>query len=686
MGRERAGAHGTVIGDAMARVVRALEDHGARRGSGQDWTCPAHDDRHASLGVAQGRDGVLMCCQAGCGTDAVLAAVGLTMADLFDASESTVAAGIAAVYPYEDEQGAPLYEVVRYFPKGFRQRRPDGAGGYLWNLQGVRRVLYRLPGVIDAVRAGRRVWVVEGERDVEALEAVGEVATTNSGGAGKWSEEFSEVFAGAVVTVVADADAPGRLHARDVARSLAPIARSVATVISPFANDARDHLDGGHGVDEFVEMDPEASDGASERHPWLPLEDFGAVVTPPTPPSILCALDGAGLLYPGKRHLLSGEYETLKTWIAAAAAAELMLNALHVFWWDADEQGGDVLAERLAALGVPRSVMAERMYYVCPDRALDPLAADIVARELNKRPVTLAVLDAMNPALQLQGLDPTSTVEVQRFLRETVGLFHRRGIATLLIDHVTKSKEGRAGYAYGSERKITGIDVHLSVSIVGAKPTRHRPQGKVAIKAFKDRPGWHARGSDNIIGEFHLHPGPDEPWRVILKRGSPTPGAVAGRHPDHMRRVSQHLEDALEPMTMSAIESAVGGRAEYLRQAVLDLLDGEFIRVAASGRAGAVRYESAVPYRADGGPSAGGVRPDPVQPPPRESVPSRPEPRTVQMPLYKHDLANPVHPRPDPSTELARQPVPTAAPLEGRTDGRGAASVGTPDPRGAGDG
>ena len=52
---------------------------------------------------------------------------------------------IESVYPYEDEKGELQFEVVRYKPKGFSQRRPDGKGGYINNMQGVRRILYKLP-------------------------------------------------------------------------------------------------------------------------------------------------------------------------------------------------------------------------------------------------------------------------------------------------------------------------------------------------------------------------------------------------------------------------------------------------------------------------------------------------------------------------------------------------------------
>ena len=50
-----------------------------------------------------------------------------------------------ATYQYTDETGVLLYEVLRYEPKTFRQRRPDGNGGWIWQLGDVRRVPYRLP-------------------------------------------------------------------------------------------------------------------------------------------------------------------------------------------------------------------------------------------------------------------------------------------------------------------------------------------------------------------------------------------------------------------------------------------------------------------------------------------------------------------------------------------------------------
>jgi len=72
-----------------------------------------------------------------------------------------------ATYDYHDERGALLYQIVRFEPKAFRCRRPDGKGGWLWNLDGARVVPYRLPGLAEA----QRVYIPKGEKDADALGA-----------------------------------------------------------------------------------------------------------------------------------------------------------------------------------------------------------------------------------------------------------------------------------------------------------------------------------------------------------------------------------------------------------------------------------------------------------------------------------------------------------------------------------
>ena len=218
--------------DPVADILSRLQ---GVRAQGNSWEarCPAHEDAHASLSVSRGADGrVLLHCFAGCGAIAIVQALGLRMAALFPPREKRAkGAGplgeIIATYDYRSQDGTLLYQVVRFKPKGFRQRRPDGAGAWLWDLKGVSRVLYRLPELLAADPA-QWAFIVEGEKDADAVAALGLIATCNPGGAGKWSRLSTwAALAGRRVCIIPDKDDAGQAHAQDVAAQLVGVAREV---------------------------------------------------------------------------------------------------------------------------------------------------------------------------------------------------------------------------------------------------------------------------------------------------------------------------------------------------------------------------------------------------------------------------------------------------------------------------
>lgn len=246
----------TTAADPVETLLARLDGAKVRGDGSWQARCPAHDDKSPSLNVRRGDDGrALVRCYAGCEVEAVVAAVGLTMGDLFPLSrpERSGPRIILNRYPYRDEAGALLYEVVRYLPKGFGQRRPNGTGGWEYSLNGARRVPYRLPELLAASR-GQWVVVVEGEKDADALAAIGIVATTNAQGAGKWPADFATFFAGRRVAILPDNDDPGRDHAGRVARSLHGTAvdvRVVALPDLPAKGDVSDWLGAGGTADEL---------------------------------------------------------------------------------------------------------------------------------------------------------------------------------------------------------------------------------------------------------------------------------------------------------------------------------------------------------------------------------------------------------------------------------------------------
>lgn len=261
------------------------------RMSGGSWMarCPAHDDGTASLSVSRGTDQpVLLNCHAGCDPKDILKALGLTWKTLCapreapQAGEWTPYGDAVAVYDYADEAGNLLFQVLRTVSKQFPQRRPDASrkSGWNWKLGDTRRVLYRLPKIIEAVQAGEVIYVCEGEKDVHAIEAVGAIATCNPGGAGKWRDEYAEVLRDAIVVIVADRDKPGQAHARQVAASLDGVARAVEIVEAageggdgPPLKDAADHLSAGYSLADFVvtwqSEEPAPPDLAPDLHEFL---------------------------------------------------------------------------------------------------------------------------------------------------------------------------------------------------------------------------------------------------------------------------------------------------------------------------------------------------------------------------------------------------------------------------------
>jgi putative DNA primase/helicase len=238
--------------------------------------CPVHKDEHASLSIAQGSDGrALLWCHAGCDTVSVAAELGLTMRDLMPEGSApprkAKLGSIVATYDYCDEVGELLFQVCRYEPKNFRQRHRTKLGekadreGWCWSTKGLPRVPYHLPQLRPAITRGETIWVVEGEKDVEALELLGLVATCNAGGAGKWREEDTAFLAGAsLVVIVADRDSresnfAGQEHATSVATSLTGSGTRCKIVEVSVGKDASDWIAAGATREDFEQLGAQAS-------------------------------------------------------------------------------------------------------------------------------------------------------------------------------------------------------------------------------------------------------------------------------------------------------------------------------------------------------------------------------------------------------------------------------------------
>ncbi len=276
------------------------------RGSG-DTHCPAHGDGKPSMSVTPGDGKVLVHCNAGCTQDAVIDA--LRERGLWPKRGSTPRE-ITAAYDYTNPDGKLLFQVVRYEPKQFAVRRSDG-GKWIWNLRNIRHVPYRLPELLAAIKAGKTVYIVEGEKDANTLHKVGLVATTNPLGAGKWPMDFGKYFEGAQVVIVPDNDAPGVKHAMDVLKSLNGHAASVVVVNLPDGNkDISEWFAAGGTPGLLCEL-------IAKKTPFVPK------TTEPTEP-----VDGAALLRTLERYF--NDYAVL----GPGVATTLGLWAMGTWVWD----------------------------------------------------------------------------------------------------------------------------------------------------------------------------------------------------------------------------------------------------------------------------------------------------------------------------------------------------------------
>jgi hypothetical protein len=339
------------------------------------------------------------------------------------------------------------------------------------------------------------------------------------------------------------------------------------------------------GYETTFEQGGESAEEATAEfpHSWHSIDLVAAAANPPEPPTI------AGLLYPGKRTLFSGETESLKTWLALIVAKAEIDAGYSVAWADLDAMGeGEILA-RLRLLGVPDEQISRRFLYYAPDGSLTGKALEDVVAEVVDRRMRLFVIDAFNPALSLHGLDPNSTPDVETFWREVAQPICDAGAAPTLLDHVVKNAEGRGKYAYGSERKASGAHVHVGFRPLGV--FARSGSGRTSLATHKDRPGFLPRP---VLGVLELSSSGDSVSYSLTADHSRTGDKV--RPTFLMERVSEYLSSKEEPVPKSNVETNVSGKGEAVRTAITVLIEEGYVAVS-EGKHGAQLLEFVRFYR-----------------------------------------------------------------------------------------
>lgn len=200
--------------------------------SGFSARCPAHDDAHASLSIAEGRDGkILLNCHAGCTPEQIVSAMGLTMSDLFPPEDRSLPSAVKvrserakdaveAEYVYYDEDCTPILRKTKV-------RKKDGSKYFYWQhfngcswqkgKAGLMTPLYRG----ETLKDSEYVLIAEGEKDVDTLIRLGYTAVSLPDGAdSRWLDEYGRQLTGRNVYIFPDNDEPGRKYASMIAGKL----------------------------------------------------------------------------------------------------------------------------------------------------------------------------------------------------------------------------------------------------------------------------------------------------------------------------------------------------------------------------------------------------------------------------------------------------------------------------------
>jgi putative DNA primase/helicase len=545
----------------MTAAAVAARLHATRARGGWMARCPAHDDRRASLSIGAGHDGrVLLHCHARCTADAICAAAGLELRDLFPETVTRLERTIVATYDYHDEHGARLFQVVRFDPKDFRQRRPDGT----WSLRGVRRVLFAL----RALQGQTVVYIVEGEKDARALQTIGLTATTNVGGAGKWRAEYVDQLRAAGiqrVIVLPDHDEPGRVHGDTVARSCHGAGLHVTVIALPDLppkGDVSDWLAAGHTREDllalvhaaprFVPVDASSPspDGSVARPLLVRLAD----VQPETLTWIW-----PGRLAAGKLALLVGDPGLGKSWISLDVAARLSAGLTWpdggsapvgpVLLLSAEDGLADTIRPRLDALGADVAQVhhlavlrtAER------DRAVQLTDVAALERAIRETDARLMIIDPISA--YLGSTDSHRDAEVRGLMAPLAALAERTGTAILGIMHLAKDRQQPAIYrAVGSIAFAAAARLVLAVA---ADPDREDRRIIAPVKSNLSTPPAalaYSLATGRLVWE--AEPVPDADVDALLS------GPALSR--DERRDVEAWLSDLLAngPMRSRLVQTA----------------------------------------------------------------------------------------------------------------------------------
>lgn len=431
---------------------------------------------------------------------------GAELEDRRQAQQPLPKARIVATYDYVDEQGEVLFQVCRFEPKTFRQRRPDPSApdGWSWSVKGLRLIPYRLAEVQKAIASGQPVYIVEGEKDADNLAREGAVATCNPMGAGKWSDSLSEHFAGAEVVILPDNDDTGRDHAAKVAASLQGHAKSIRILELPNLppkGDVSDWLNEGGDECELTIL-------AAKTKPWTPeapKSRFGAIRWADLD-AVKIRQDWLieDLMFCGDVGMVYGASGSGKSFLTVEMGLSIARGAPFLgkktrkgaVLYQAGE-GGKGLVKRLRAYrqehrvteDVPFILLPARVDLFGPDNDTEAFIAECKAwQAVLPEPLALIVIDTFSTASP--GANENASEDMSRLIRAGEEINKATGAALMWVHHKNAAGDRERGH--------TSLRANIDTAIEVTKDEETHVR-TARLAKLKD-------GEDGLKLGFELHP------------------------------------------------------------------------------------------------------------------------------------------------------------------------------------
>lgn len=338
---------------------------------------------------------------------------------------------------------------------------------------------------------------------------------------------------------------------------------------------------------------PQDAQETQERTSWWPRSLAGVLsgVEEEPPPALLARADGVRLWYGGKVNGLLGESESGKTWVALLGVAQALADHNRVAYFDFEDTPAGIVS-RLRALGVPDTHF-EHFDYIGPDETLHLGAQGDVAEYIADQQPTLVVVDGVNAAMTLMGLDLNSNTDATRFTQTLLKPLTAHGAAVVAVDHVPKSKEARGKGGIGAQAKramMTGCAITVEV----VAPFGRGMTGRLRLNVDKDRPGFVraecAEAKFAGIAVLESHMGTGEVSVTIRPPQKDEDGEIVEGGPSEriralMEAVSTYLESGPERTSLRGIRETVKGRPVDVAEALEELVErGHVLREGSGSR------------------------------------------------------------------------------------------------------